>query len=59
MDRTLAAWNVILGCCYFCTLMVFASVSQLLKWVNVSSYFPTAWLFHFAHVWDPERIWGL
>jgi len=24
--KTLAAWNVILGCCYFCTLMVFASL---------------------------------
>jgi len=24
--KTLSAWNVFLGCCYFCTLMVFASV---------------------------------
>jgi len=24
--KTLAAWNVVLGCCYFCTLMVFASL---------------------------------
>ena len=59
-SRTLAAWNVVLGCSYFCTLMVFASVSQLLHWTNLSLHFPTAWMFHFPHVRDPEgvrRLW--